>query len=81
MASHCYLFGPAGELFVEYLVRNCSISDEEISVFENSRESAKSSGGFQRLQYKKLEVYFPNNKLFCFQSAFQKLLFSLVRFG
>ncbi|KAK9168546.1 hypothetical protein Syun_000686 [Stephania yunnanensis] len=30
MASHCYLVGPSGELFVEYLVRHCAISDEEL---------------------------------------------------
>ncbi|GFS45810.1 ARM repeat superfamily protein [Actinidia rufa] len=28
MASHCYLDGPFGELFVEYLVRHCAISDQ-----------------------------------------------------
>lgn len=28
MASHCYLVGPSGELFVEYLVHHCAISDD-----------------------------------------------------
>ncbi|KAG2285444.1 hypothetical protein Bca52824_045048 [Brassica carinata] len=27
MASHCYLVGPSGELFVEYLVRHCAIGE------------------------------------------------------
>ncbi|KAI3989746.1 hypothetical protein MKX01_040716 [Papaver californicum] len=40
MASHCYLVGPAGELFVEYLVCHCSISDEEIKD-ESARESLR----------------------------------------
>ncbi|KAJ8753981.1 hypothetical protein K2173_001879 [Erythroxylum novogranatense] len=29
MASHCYLVGPPGELFVEYLVRHCALSSDE----------------------------------------------------
>jgi hypothetical protein len=29
MASHCYLAGPSGESFIEYLVRNCALSDQE----------------------------------------------------
>lgn len=27
MASHCYLVGPSGELFVEYLVRHAAIGE------------------------------------------------------
>ncbi|PIA54938.1 hypothetical protein AQUCO_00901089v1 [Aquilegia coerulea] len=45
MASHCYLIGPSGELFVEYLVRHCAISDEEIKDFENSKEVSRMKGG------------------------------------
>ncbi|XP_010546529.1 PREDICTED: protein SHOOT GRAVITROPISM 6 isoform X2 [Tarenaya hassleriana] len=30
MASHCYLIGSSGEMFVEYLVRHCAISDTDI---------------------------------------------------
>ncbi|CAN1134865.1 Protein SHOOT GRAVITROPISM 6 [Linum perenne] len=29
MASHCYFVGPSGEIFVEYLVRHCALSDNE----------------------------------------------------
>ncbi|OVA17935.1 HEAT [Macleaya cordata] len=41
MASHCYFVGPSGELFVEYLVRHCAISEEEIKEFESSKESLR----------------------------------------
>ncbi|KAL4300089.1 hypothetical protein AHAS_Ahas17G0166000 [Arachis hypogaea] len=27
MASHCYLVGSSGELFIEYLVRHCALTD------------------------------------------------------
>ncbi|KAM7255099.1 hypothetical protein ACFE04_020340 [Oxalis oulophora] len=37
MASHCYLVGPSGELFVEYLVRHCALSDKDKNVPEGSR--------------------------------------------
>ncbi|XP_068646001.1 protein SHOOT GRAVITROPISM 6 isoform X2 [Aristolochia californica] len=56
MASNCYLFGSAGETFVEYLVRHSAISDEEIKEFEQSKEDAQTSGSFQTFQAKKLEV-------------------------
>jgi hypothetical protein len=29
MASHCYLVGPSGELFVEYLVRHSAIGESD----------------------------------------------------
>ncbi|KAL5709726.1 Protein SHOOT GRAVITROPISM 6 [Ranunculus cassubicifolius] len=45
MASHCYLVGPSGELFVEYLVRHCAISDEEIKEFETSKEASRLKNG------------------------------------
>ncbi|KAI6675717.1 hypothetical protein NL676_003623 [Syzygium grande] len=38
MASHCYLVGPSGELFVEYLVRHCSLSDHERTDPESLKE-------------------------------------------
>lgn len=38
MASHCYLVGPSGELFVEYLVRHCALSDYERTAHESSKE-------------------------------------------
>ncbi|CAI0469322.1 unnamed protein product [Linum tenue] len=31
MASHCYFVGPSGEIFVEYLVRHCALSETERS--------------------------------------------------
>ncbi|XP_021677399.2 protein SHOOT GRAVITROPISM 6 isoform X1 [Hevea brasiliensis] len=37
MASHCYLVGPSGELFVEYLVRHCALSDVDRNDPENSK--------------------------------------------
>ncbi|KAK3013387.1 hypothetical protein RJ639_010056 [Escallonia herrerae] len=54
MASHCYLVGPSGELFVEYLVRLCAMSDRE----RNDLESSKGfrSNGIYPFQYKRLEV-------------------------
>uniref|UniRef100_A0A2P2LR37 Protein SHOOT GRAVITROPISM 6 isoform X2 n=1 Tax=Rhizophora mucronata TaxID=61149 RepID=A0A2P2LR37_RHIMU len=35
MASHCYLVGPSGELFVEYLVRHCALADLDRNDSEN----------------------------------------------
>lgn len=37
MASHCYLVGPSGELFVEYLVRHCALSDQKKYDNESSK--------------------------------------------
>ncbi|KAJ0027548.1 hypothetical protein Pint_35765 [Pistacia integerrima] len=37
MASHCYLAGPSGELFVEYLVRHCALSDQDQHDHESSK--------------------------------------------
>lgn len=31
MASHCYLVGPSGESFVEYLVRHCALMENNES--------------------------------------------------
>ncbi|XP_058077009.1 protein SHOOT GRAVITROPISM 6 isoform X2 [Magnolia sinica] len=56
MALHCYLGGPSAELFVEFLVRHCAISDEEAKDFNSLRETIQMSGSFQPFQYKKLEV-------------------------
>ncbi|KAG9442187.1 hypothetical protein H6P81_018041 [Aristolochia fimbriata] len=56
MASNCYLFGSAGETFVEYLVRHSAISDEEIKEFECSKEHALPSRHFPPFQSKKSEV-------------------------
>ncbi|KDP29202.1 hypothetical protein JCGZ_16591 [Jatropha curcas] len=37
MASHCYLVGSSGELFIEYLVRHCALSDLDSNDPENSK--------------------------------------------
>ncbi|XP_074269139.1 protein SHOOT GRAVITROPISM 6 isoform X2 [Silene latifolia] len=46
MASHCYLVGPSGESFVEYLVRHCSLPDQEKDQLESSKESPMFSGSY-----------------------------------
>ncbi|XP_057785671.1 protein SHOOT GRAVITROPISM 6 isoform X1 [Salvia miltiorrhiza] len=56
MASHCYLVGPAGELFVEYLVRHCAITDLNGADNESSKDFMKSTGSFNPFMYKKSEV-------------------------
>ncbi|OMO81848.1 Armadillo-like helical [Corchorus capsularis] len=37
MASHCYLVGPSAELFVEYLVRHCALSEHSRNYLEKSQ--------------------------------------------
>ncbi|GMI71181.1 SHOOT GRAVITROPISM 6 [Hibiscus trionum] len=37
MASHCYLVGPTAELFVEYLVRHCALSEHDRIDLESSQ--------------------------------------------
>ncbi|KHG30714.1 HEAT repeat-containing 7A [Gossypium arboreum] len=37
MASHCYLVGPTAELFVEYLVRHCALSEQDRIDLESSQ--------------------------------------------
>ncbi|KAJ8438698.1 hypothetical protein Cgig2_011881 [Carnegiea gigantea] len=56
MASHCYLVGPSGELFVEYLVCHCALPDQDKGQLESSKESSKSSGSYTALTYRRLEV-------------------------
>ncbi|XP_059462470.1 protein SHOOT GRAVITROPISM 6 isoform X2 [Corylus avellana] len=56
MASHCYLVGPSGELFVEYLVRHCSLPDQDRSELQSSKEVFMSSSTYSPPQYKRLEV-------------------------
>lgn len=57
MASHCYLVGPSGELFVEYLVRHCTVPDQNRNELGNSKEDLGSSSAHVSFQYKRLEVY------------------------
>ena len=57
MASHCYLVGSSGELFVEYLVRNCALTDQDRSNLQMSKEVLTSGNANVPIQYKRLEVY------------------------
>ncbi|XP_020094313.1 protein SHOOT GRAVITROPISM 6 isoform X2 [Ananas comosus] len=52
MASHCYLSGHPGELAVEFLIRHCAISNEDVDDFK-TKEVAWKRGPFL---YKRLEV-------------------------
>ncbi|KAL2933424.1 Protein SHOOT GRAVITROPISM 6 [Bienertia sinuspersici] len=49
MASHCYLIGTSGELFVEYLVRHCALLDQE-------KNQLESSSTYHTLTYRRFEV-------------------------
>lgn len=57
MASHCYLVGSSGELFVEYLVRHCAMSDQERDDHDTSKDYTRTSNIYYPFQYKTLEVY------------------------
>ncbi|KAJ8499621.1 hypothetical protein OPV22_010173 [Ensete ventricosum] len=56
MASHCYLSGPSAELFVEFLVRHCAISDQEIKIFKSLKEASSRGSPFQSFQNRNLKV-------------------------
>ncbi|XP_074563912.1 protein SHOOT GRAVITROPISM 6-like isoform X2 [Curcuma longa] len=56
MASHCYLSGPPAELFVEYLVRHCAISDHDIRMHKTSKEASFKSIPFQTFHNKNLKA-------------------------
>ncbi|CAA3013297.1 SHOOT GRAVITROPISM 6 isoform X1 [Olea europaea subsp. europaea] len=56
MASHCYLVGPPGELFVEYLVRHCALSDLKRDVVEGSKDYFGSTSSYHPYSYKKVET-------------------------
>lgn len=77
MASHCYLVGPTGELFVEYLVRHSAISDEEIHDFDRSNDVTRTSGAFQPFQYKKLEVL-PQTLKWCIAAKINPIILPLL---
>ncbi|CAL5387693.1 unnamed protein product [Camellia sinensis] len=55
MASHCYLVGPSGELFVEFLVRHCAISDKQKNNLESSKEAFRSTGVYYAFPYRRYE--------------------------
>lgn len=67
MASHCYLVGPPGELFVEYLVRHCALSDLKRDVVEGSKDYFGSTSSYHPYSYKKVEVcsVLKMHKIFC----------------
>ncbi|KAH6755393.1 ARM repeat superfamily protein [Perilla frutescens var. hirtella] len=56
MASHCYLVGPAGELFVEYLVCHCDTTELNGADIESSKDFVRPTGSFYPFMYKKSEV-------------------------
>ncbi|KAL3623358.1 Protein SHOOT GRAVITROPISM 6 [Castilleja foliolosa] len=56
MASHCYLVGPPGELFVEYLVRHCAMTDVDRADTETSKDFVRLTGSFYPFMQKKSEV-------------------------
>ncbi|KAC9942908.1 hypothetical protein E3N88_45039 [Mikania micrantha] len=56
LASHCYLVGPSGELFVEYLVRHCAMSDKEIDELVTSKESFRPTNLYYSFQQKRAEA-------------------------
>lgn len=56
MASHCYLVGPSGELFVEYLVRHCAMSDQEIDDLVSSKDSFTPANLYYTFQQRRSEV-------------------------
>ncbi|XP_052174886.1 LOW QUALITY PROTEIN: protein SHOOT GRAVITROPISM 6-like [Diospyros lotus] len=56
MASHCYLVGPSGELFIEYLVRYCAIYDKDRNDLESSKDGFKSSGTNYAFPHRRYEL-------------------------
>lgn len=56
MASHCYLVGSSGELFIEYLVRHCAMPDLGNVEHQSFKESSRFSGNYYPFVYRKLEV-------------------------
>ncbi|KAL5546037.1 hypothetical protein UlMin_005724 [Ulmus minor] len=56
MASHCYLVGSSGELFVEYLVRHCALTDQDGSDLQRSKDIPLSGNTYTPTQHKRSEV-------------------------
>ncbi|GER36839.1 ARM repeat superfamily protein [Striga asiatica] len=55
MASHCYLVGAPGELFVEYLVRHCAMTDVNRADIETSNDFVRLTGSFNPFLQRKQE--------------------------
>eukprot|EP01018_Ginkgo_biloba_P020375 Gb_30357 [translate_table: standard] len=56
MASHCYVDGGCGELFVEYLVRQCAIAEEEVTRYQTQQEAFEMAMGLQTFHATKAEL-------------------------
>ncbi|GAB2300651.1 Protein SHOOT GRAVITROPISM 6 [Dionaea muscipula] len=78
MASHCYLVGPPGELFVEYLVRHCALSDQEKDHAESSKEFPMSSGNYYPSAHRRFGVIFGAASLAELRSICEKGLLLLT---
>lgn len=77
MASHCYLVGPSGELFIEYLVRHAAMFGLHRDDTERSRELDSSSGGYYPFVYKKVEVCISGKKFWNLQWVVCCLFFNI----
>ncbi|KAG0457440.1 hypothetical protein HPP92_022597, partial [Vanilla planifolia] len=56
MASHCYFSGPSSELFVEYLVRHCALSDGDLEFSRPYKEVMWKGNPFQTFYSRKIEL-------------------------
>ncbi|XP_057860482.2 protein SHOOT GRAVITROPISM 6 isoform X3 [Cryptomeria japonica] len=56
MASHCYVEGTCGELFVEFLVLQCAIAEEEVTQYRNQHEAFESTMGLHIFHATKTEL-------------------------
>ncbi|GAB2235811.1 hypothetical protein Drorol1_Dr00026252 [Drosera rotundifolia] len=76
MASHCYLVGPPGELFVEYLVRHCALPEQEKD--NSSKELTKPSNSYSSFGYRRFEVKIGTGNLAELRSICEKGLLLLT---
>lgn len=76
MASHCYLVGPPGELFVEYLVRHCALPEQEKD--NSSKEFTKPSNSYSSFGYRRFEVKIGTGNLAELRSICEKGLLLLT---
>ncbi|KAH9326060.1 hypothetical protein KI387_006238 [Taxus chinensis] len=56
MASHCYVEGACGELFVEFLVQQCAIAEEEVTQYQNQQEAFEMAMGLRTFHATKTEL-------------------------
>nr|ATB19898.1 putative SGR6 [Cupressus duclouxiana] len=56
MASHCYVEGACGELFVEFLVLQCAIAEEEVTQYRNQHDAFESTMGLHIFHATKTEL-------------------------